>query len=149
MLGNRYLHVHNSKITAQVHVYQLCQYKWMMCQAIHNMLHKDTSLHQLFLGLDKFHIICPFKLYYFSQIYGNIYHQTLHHFVFLGNCWLVFHSSHSIKTLPKTFYFQDFTKNLHIDLAFSAFVTLYSIVSETILSILLALEENHLLRCWG
>ena len=123
MLGNGYLHVRNSKMTAQVHLYQLCEYKRMMRQAMHNILHKETFLYQLLLGLNSCHVTRLFEVYHCSQIYGNIYYQTLHKFLFPKNCWLVFSSSHSMKALPKTFYFSEFVTILHTDLGFSALVS--------------------------
>ena len=43
MLGSGYLHVQNSKMTAQVHLYQLCEYKRMMHQAMYNILHQEIK----------------------------------------------------------------------------------------------------------
>ena len=111
-------------MAVQVHLYQLCEYKRMMRQAIQNILLKETSLYQLLLGLNLRHVTRPFELYYCSQIYGNLYYQRLHKFIFLENCWLVFSFSHSRKTLLKKFYFHDFVKTLHTDLAFSVLVSL-------------------------
>ena len=52
MLESGYLHVQNSKMIAQVHLYQLSEYKRVMSQAMHNILHKETSLYQLLLILN-------------------------------------------------------------------------------------------------
>ena len=43
MLGSGYLHVENSKMTAQVHLYQLCEYKRIMHEAMHNILQKEIK----------------------------------------------------------------------------------------------------------
>ena len=95
MLGSGYLHAQNSKMTVQVHLYQLCRYNQMMRQATHNILQKETSLYQLPLDLNLCQV--TFELYHCSQTYGNLYFQTMYKFLFLENCWLVFSSSHSIK----------------------------------------------------
>ena len=67
-------------LTAQVHLYQLCEYKRMMHQAMHNILQKETSLYQLLLGLNLCHVTRPFEVYHCSKIYGNLYYQTSHNF---------------------------------------------------------------------
>ena len=51
-------------MAVQVHLYQLCEYKRMMRQVIHNILLKETSLYQLLLGLNLRHVTRPFELYY-------------------------------------------------------------------------------------
>ena len=109
MLGNGYLHVQNSKMTIQVHMYQLCEYKRMIHQAMHNILHEETSLYQLFVGLNLYQLNRPFELCHCSPIYGNLYYQTLHQFIFLENCWLVFFPV--IQYFTKYILFPEFHKN--------------------------------------
>ena len=77
-------------MAAQVHLYQLCECKRMMRQAMHNILHKETSLYDLPLGLNVCYVTRPFELYHCSQIHGNLYYQMLHEFLFFENCCLFF-----------------------------------------------------------
>ena len=72
MLESGYLHVQNTEMAAQVHLHQLYEYKWMIHQAIHNILYKETSLYQLLLDLN----LCHFELVHLNCTIVLKYRET-------------------------------------------------------------------------